>query len=190
MVRKSKLMTTVLIVLTFLVLTGCKSDPVLSAYQEDMSAFSENIAAIDEKMKEIDPQSEDAVKELLSCLDSMKEEFGKLAEMEVPKQFASVESLADEAGTYMSEAVELYNNVFSTTPYDEYSSVLADESYKRAMKRIEYIGQILQGKTPEGDDIIAVTEESENGTKKQPESEQNQDTTGGEDIPTEDLLEE
>lgn len=184
--EKKKLLIGSLIGLSMLTLVGCGKSASLSSYQDNMAAFSENIAAIDEKMNTIDAASENAVEELLECLNSMNEEFTNLAELEVPEQFASVETLADEAGSYMSEAVDLYKQVFSTTPYDEYSSVLADESYKRAMKRVQYIGEILQGRVPEGEDITVYTEGEE------PAATDTDDNTNGEEpeVPVEDLLEE
>lgn len=174
---------------TAFALVGCKGDASLTKYQDNMSAFSDNIAAIDERMNAIDPNSEEAISELLECLEEMDAEFTALAEMEVPKEFAAVESLADEAGSYMTEAVSLYQTVFTTTPYDEYSAMLAEENYKRAMKRKQYISEILQGRIPEGDDITTFyedDEEPENVPDVQPEESIPDDY----EMPTEDLLED
>ena len=90
-------------------------------------------------------------------------------------------NLADEAGTYMSEAVSLYRKVFSSEEYDDYSATLADESYNRALKRLHYISEILQGREPEGEDITYVTDE-------EMPTEETIPTMNSTEMPTEDLL--
>lgn len=157
---KTKKIAIVLLLSLFLsLITGCDKDKKLSAFEENMTTFKDNITGISETMDAIDPQSENAVFELISCLDSMNEEFQFLAEIEVPNKFASIESLADEAATYMSEANALYHQYYDEgTTYDETVKETAEENYSRAMKRITYISELLQGKIPEDADI-SVTEE-------------------------------
>ena len=141
-----------------LFLTGCKKDKALEEYRENMESFTENISDITSRMDAIDTESDTAAAELLGCLDELQVQFVLLGEMNVPKEFASVESLADEAGEYMTEAVLLYHDVFESEEYPEDTASAAKENYDRAMKRISYISSLLKGEIPEGDDII-ITEE-------------------------------
>lgn len=140
-------------------LTGCGKDAELEHYKENMTAFTENVADIKFQMEEIDPSGEDAVTDVLACLDELQIQFAILAEMEVPKEFISVESLADEAGSYMEEAVSLYHEVFEADEYDETTADVAAQNYDRAMTRLSYISTLLQGELPEGDNIIITEEE-------------------------------
>ncbi len=142
-----------------LCLTGCGKDQKLEEYSEHISTFTQNIADISTRMEEIDTSSDTAASEVLNCLDEMEAQFLILAEMEVPKEFASIENLADEASEYMTEAVRLYHEVFESAEYSEETASIAQENYNRAMKRLAYISSLLQGELPEGDDIIITEEE-------------------------------
>ena len=141
-------------------LNGCGKDAELEKYNENMTVFTENVTDIKLRMEEIDTASEDAVSELLGCLDELQVQFELLAEMEVPQKFASVESLADEASAYMTEAVSLYHDVFEAEEYDESTADVAVQNYDRAMTRLSYISTLLQGELPEGDNIIITEEEA------------------------------
>ena len=156
--KKNKYIALISLLSILICSTGCGADQKLSNYEANMTLFKDNIIGISETMDAIDPQSETAVTELLSCLDSMNEEFQFLDEMEVPRKFSSIESLADEASTYMSEANSLYHQYYDSSEYDETTKETADENYTRAMKRMNYISELLQGKIPE-DAEISVTEE-------------------------------
>ena len=94
-----------LAIMLCLCMTGCGKDQKLEEYNENISTFTLNIADISSRMEEIDTTSDTAASEVLICLDEMQEQFIILAEMEVPKEFASIESLADEASEYMTEAL-------------------------------------------------------------------------------------
>lgn len=155
MKKKYFLLFTVLL----LCLTGCKKNKDLEEYRENMESFTENISDITSRMDAIDTGSETAVSELLGCLDELQVQFVLLGEMNVPKEFASVESLADEANEYMTEAVLLYHDVFESEEYSSETASAAKESYDRSMKRISYISSLLKGEIPDGDDII-ITEEN------------------------------
>lgn len=138
---------------------GCGKDKELEAFEENMTTFKDNIAGLSETMAAIDPESDSAVFELLSCLDSMNSEFEFLASIEVPAKFSSIDSLADEASTYMSEANSLYHKYYDEgSEFDESTKEAAQQNYERAMKRITYISELLQGKIPD-DAEVSITEE-------------------------------
>lgn len=147
-----------LFLLMFLFITGCGKDRELEEYNENITNFTTSITEITTQMDEIDPNSEDATLELMGCLNAMQMQFQILAEMDVPREFAAVESLADEASAYMTEAVTLYNEVFSADEYQEEKFLAAQENYNRAMTRLSYISTLLQGEMPEGDNVT-ITEE-------------------------------
>ncbi len=110
-------------------------------------------------MDVIDTTSPDAAYSLLGCLDELEVQFAILSEMKVPSKFAGIESLADEASSYMTEAVSLYHEVFENTEYDVTTADIAKENYDRAMKRLSYISSLLQGKLPDDDNLIITEEE-------------------------------
>ena len=155
-----------LIFSTFL-FTGCGKDQSLEAYKENMTVFCNNIIAQNEIINAIDPASETATEDLLTSLDTIELEFTTLADMEVPEQFSAIESLADEAGAYMSEAVTLYREAFSAETYDETKSQLAAQSYQRAIKRVQYIGDILMGNLPDDENVeITYEDDTTSGDSK------------------------
>ena len=156
MLNKKILLASLLISLTF-IFTGCGStDRALDDYQKNMTTFYEQLSSITETINSIDTTSTDATKQLLTSLDELSVIFVDLAEMEVPVQFSAVDSLADEAGSYMTEAVSYYHSAFADGSYDDYSATLAQEDYKRAMTRVKYIGDILMGVMPEGDNVTII----------------------------------
>ena len=142
-----------------IMLSGCgKGNKELDAYYEGMNAFTTEITAIKDNMESIDRESADATTELLGYLDQLEEQFGVLAEMEVPKEFAGNEQLSDEAYSYMQEANRLFHEFYDDPESDRAIFDAASENYSRAMKRVGYISSILKGETPEGDGVD-VTEE-------------------------------
>ncbi len=159
-----------LIMANLFLLSGCGKDQSLETYKENMTVFCNNIITQNEIINSIDPASETATEDLLLSLDTIELEFTTLADMEVPKQFSAVESLADEAGSYMSEAVSLYHEAFEADSYDETKSQLAAQSYQRAIKRVQYIGDILMGNLPD-DENVEITYEDETSTSDDSQTE-------------------
>lgn len=146
--------------LTFsLFATGCGKDADLTEYEENVTSFIDEVSNIKLQMEEIDINSDSAIVDTLICLDEMQEQFYLLAEMDVPKEFASVESLADEASEYMTEAVTIYHEVFEADKYDATNADIAAQNYDRAMKRLSYISTLLQGELPEDENLIITEEE-------------------------------
>ena len=116
-------------------------------------------------MNSIDPASDTAVNQLLSQLDQIDMLFQQLAAIEVPDdfedQFGNIEELADEAADSMTEADSLYHEAYAEERLDESLLMAADENYSRAMKRVNYIAQLLQGQIPEGDNITVIEADDE-----------------------------
>lgn len=159
----------ILFISILFLLTGCgKEDEALNTYKENITAFCESITAQNDTINAIDPNSDTAVDELLAALDRLNEEFTTLADMDVPDEFSAVETLADEAGNYMNEAVSMYHDVFAADVIDIDTLEIANENYHRSMKRIQYIGDILMGQLPDGDDVSITYEDSD---QSEPESE-------------------
>jgi len=138
---------------------GCGQDAELTKYEEEVTAFIDSVSDIKLRMEEIDINSDSAIVDTLICLDEMQEQFFLLSEMDVPKEFASIESLADEASEYMTEAVTIYHEVFEADEYDAANADVAAQNYDRAMKRLSYISTLLQGELPEDENLIITEEE-------------------------------
>ncbi len=140
-------------------LCSCGKDPALTQLKNDVDTFCTNISNIDTAINNIDAESDNATSELLTNLDKLDEEFMNFAELDFPEEFDYLETLADEASSYMTEAVESYHDVYSENAYNEYTAEYAKENYSRAYKRIQIIIAFLHGEDPESIGLT-VTEES------------------------------
>lgn len=152
----------ILMILFFITLTGCGKNSEIEVYRMNMNQFFENIRIFDSSINAIDPDSESAVTELLSLLDSMNTSFSQMASLEVPDGFPGVEQLADEASSYMSEAVSYYHQAYE----DGYNASLEDvarQNYERANVRIQYILSIFHGDIPE--EIYTYEDDSEESSE-------------------------
>lgn len=143
-----------------LFLTACGEDETLNAYLEDMNTFFSKAAEYNENMNAIDRESDTAVTELLGYLDALEEDITWMAELEVPKEFSAVESLADEAAENMTQAVALFHQAYEGERYDDATAQAALEYYNRTNIRIQYIIMILHGEIPEGEGVTYTEENS------------------------------
>lgn len=141
-----------------MILCGCGKDEQLEEYKTQMSDFFDQIAELNSNMNAINASAEDAASQLLSYLDATEAAFEHLADLEVPKEFVSVENLADEAAENMTQAVSFYHQLYEAESYDSNVAMMADEYYKRANIRLQYIISILHGEMPEGDNVMIIME--------------------------------
>lgn len=142
---------------TSLLLSGCGTDQALETYKANMNQFFENAKIYDTSINAIDPESENAVEDLLTLLDSMDTSFAQMASLDVPEGFPGVEELADEASENMSQAVSYYHQAFEGEEYDSSTADIAKQYYDRANLRIQYIVAILHGDT---EDIYSYDEDA------------------------------
>ncbi|MBQ7841675.1 MAG: hypothetical protein IJ390_14490 [Lachnospiraceae bacterium] len=148
-----------LIAICCLFISGCGDDPKLTQFHNEIDSFYESLSTSVSALENIDPASESAVDDMLTQLDTLSVLFGNLAAIEIPEEFENIEELADEASEYMTEAGALYREAYADNGYDDSLAAAAGENYNRAMKRINYIAILLQGRIPEGEDVMIVTEE-------------------------------
>lgn len=158
---KKKILALALTVLTCITFVGCGGNNELTKYRKSVESFYKEAVEINDSINEIDAESENAPEELLKELDKLNELFQDFADLEVPEEYIAVESLADEAAGFMNEAVTLYHSSYSDGTFNDFSAGMAYEKYCRAIIRINYIGDILQGKTLEGENINIYYEEEE-----------------------------
>lgn len=138
----------------FSILTGCGESEELGSFQESINNFYTEVTDIEQSINNIDVNEEDAVTSTLIYMEQMMVQFEMLAELEVPVEFANVEELADDAADYMSEAVKLYTEAYEAESVNDSYIRAAMENYDSAIKRINYIADLLQGKIPEGAVVI------------------------------------
>ena len=151
----SKAFTLILtgLVCSFL-MAGCNTpDPELTKFKNDVNNFCDRISELDTSMNQIDAASDTASAQLLEYLDEVDMRFKTFAELDFPSSYDYLESLADEASRYMTEAVDYYHQSFSNGSYNEYTAEYAQENYSRAVKRIQIIITCLHGETPTDADI-------------------------------------
>ena len=134
--------------------TGCGEKEELTVFKENMSEFYEEVSLIESNLASVDESSEDAVSTLLIYLEQMSIQFQQLSEMDVPQEFISIEDLADDAYSYMKEAVRLYEEAYEEDYISDPLIQAAAENYASAMKRINYIAMLLQGEIPEGATVV------------------------------------
>lgn len=146
-----------------LTVSGCSGDPALTAYEEELNQFYENFSAQTAQLENINPSSGQATDELLAALHSLSDLTGQFARIEVPDSYkeAGVSDLAASAADHMAEAEALYYD--ACRDGKSFDSRIADAActhYLRAMQQINHIAVMLQGRTPEGDDITIVPQDA------------------------------
>ncbi|MGL5258715.1 MAG: hypothetical protein ACRC7V_01270 [Lachnospiraceae bacterium] len=141
-----KIKLNIIVVLFATLLLGCSNtNEELTTFENNMNAFYENIVATGEKINNIDVNSDQAITELINTLEEMKYHFNTLATINIPKEYNSIEQLILDAGSYMNESITLYTTAYNSEVFDETIADSASKYYTRAMERINYISQVLQG---------------------------------------------
>ena len=152
---------------TVLCLTACghtNEEKELAAFSSSISSFTASIQDANQQINELDVNDANASQELLSILDGLDEKFKELADLSVPEQYQSIETLADEASENMTNAVSYFHSAYEGEAFDEQDADVAYQYYTRAMVRIEYIGYVLVGEIPENDHV-KVQEQELNDTR-------------------------
>ncbi|MCM1090490.1 MAG: hypothetical protein NC092_13525 [Butyrivibrio sp.] len=147
--RKGFLLLTGL--LAAVTLSACGADPELQQFKKDMDSFCDSVAELHESINNIDAEAANASALALDYLDNLDIQFQKFAELDFPEEYDYLEELADEAGEYMSEAVQSYHEAFADGGYDESTGDYARENSARALKRLQVILDILHGENPTED---------------------------------------
>ena len=152
---------------TVLCLTACghtNEEKELADFSSSISSFTASIQDANQQINELDVNDANASQELLSILDGLDEKFKELADLSVPEQYQSIETLADEASKNMTNAVSYFHSAYEGEAFDEQDADVAYQYYTRAMVRIEYIGYVLVGEIPENDHVT-VQEHELNDTR-------------------------
>ena len=152
---------------TVLCLTACghtNEEKELADFSSSISSFTASIQDANQQINELDVNDANASQELLSILDGLDEKFKELADLSVPEQYQSIETLADEASENMTNAVSYFHSAYEGEAFDEQDADVAYQYYTRAMVRIEYIGYVLVGEIPENDHFT-VQEQELNDTR-------------------------
>ena len=153
--------------ITVLCLTACghtNEEKELADFSSSISSFTASIQDANQQINELDVNDANASQELLSILDGLDEKFKELADLSVPEQYQSIETLADEASKNMTNAVSYFHSAYEGEAFDEQDADVAYQYYTRAMVRIEYIGYVLVGEIPENDHVT-VQEQELNDTR-------------------------
>lgn len=152
---------------TVLCLTACghtNEEKELADFSSSISSFTASIQDANQQINELDVNDANASQELLSILDGLDGKFKELADLSVPEQYQSIETLADEASENMTNAVSYFHSAYEGEAFDEQDADVAYQYYTRAMVRIEYIGYVLVGEIPENDHV-KVQEQELNDTR-------------------------
>ncbi len=136
--------------------TGCGKSQQLDTFHDEMDSFYDSLSTAVVNLENIDPNSETAVEDMLAQLDNMTVLFHSLASMEYPDPFENVQETAMEAAEYLQEAARLYHETYAEG-YDDALAEAARENYSRAMKRINYVAILLQGRYPEDENVMILS---------------------------------
>ena len=141
-----KLITTISLIL--ILCSGCgraDDDPAakLKAYHDGITAFNASVSELSARMDAIDIDTDDADTNLLICLDEMKTHFEELSLLAVPDQYNGAKGLAVQAYSSMSEAVNLYHQLYSAESFDPDLSAQAKLRYDEAMGFVDSIGALI-----------------------------------------------
>lgn len=139
-------------------LTACGTDPEITQFKKKVDTFCTSVAELHESINGIDAQADDAAELALTYLDQLDRQFQDFAELDFPEEYDYLESLADEAGNYMKEAVNSYHAAYEGETYDEDTAAYARENSARALKRVQIILSILRGEDPSGVQTSSETE--------------------------------
>lgn len=160
------------VLLTAFLLTGCgKNDGTneLNSYQASMNTFCDNISYMNDQINALDGTGASDVKTLLKHLDTLDDQFSQMADLNVPDEFATIDSLADEASENMSMAVSYYHEAYDSDTFNQNYADAAYEYYTRANVRLGYILQILHGEEIVDEHVKYITDEetpAENSTSQ------------------------
>lgn len=146
------------------ILCGCGEDAALTKFKKDIDSFCSEISTLDTAINSIEANSPGAKYELLDYLDEADESFKHFSQLDFPEEFDYLESLADEASEYMTEAVSYYHETYSNGSYNETTAEYAKENYLRAFRRIQIIITFLHGEEPK--DVNLTIETSSEGVEE------------------------
>lgn len=156
---KNKIIFAVFSLITIVSFAGCgKSNqvsPELIVYKNQITQFYDKVNVSNAEIKNITYTDQASIDKMLDELDKVELSFAEFAEIKVPEEFESTESLADQASEFMTEAVALYHEALEGDEIDTAKAALAESKYNNAIECVNYIGDILQGKTPVGDNLIS-----------------------------------
>lgn len=135
---------------TILVFTlcACGNDPQLTQFKNDLNSFCDSVAEIDDSLNNIDAESDNAADLALDYLDKLEVAFADFAELDFPADYDYLEPVADEAYSYMQEAVSNYHLAYSDEIFNEETANYARENSARAFKRVQVILDIVRGNMP------------------------------------------
>lgn len=163
-VKKARIFIT--LILPACLFCACGRDAGLDRFYSEMEEFTRKAEEDFSALNAVDPDSETAVEDMLAAMDELAVTFQELSDMEVPDEFSSIEDLADDAGSYMKEAASLYHEAYADGTYAANVAEAAQENYKRAVKRMEYISIVLQGEMPTDEDVTITTENDAPGFRE------------------------
>ncbi|MDE7223351.1 MAG: hypothetical protein K2O34_06180, partial [Acetatifactor sp.] len=123
--------------------------PIDAKFNGEINTFCDNVSSIDAKINAISVEAEEnsiryATSDLLAYLDELEMEFMKFSNIDFPEEFDYLEEMADEAGSYMTEAVASYHKAYEDG-YNQSMEEYASENYSRACKRVHVILALLRG---------------------------------------------
>ncbi len=130
-------------------LTGCGANPIQAKFDNEINEFCESAADIGTRIDSIQVEAEEnsiryATSDLLSCLDELEVAFMKFSNIDFPEDYDYLESIAGEAGRYMTEAVSSYHKAYDEE-YNQAMEEYALENYSRACRRVQMILAALRG---------------------------------------------
>ena len=148
---KKKLLSAMTTLLLAFFLASCNSGQELEQFTSDIDSFCSSVASINDALNQIDADDENASQLALDYLDQLDKTFQDFAALDFPADYDVLEDAADEAGRYMTEAVEKYHQAFEGESYDEAAAAQARENSSKAFKQIQALLNALRSTAQNGD---------------------------------------
>lgn len=143
---------TILLTIIMLTFTGCgnSTEEVLS-FQNELNTVVLKMETIHKELNSIDVTSSDASEQALESLSSLKDAFRELAAIKVKDDdYSFIGELSAEGADYMDQAYDLFEEAYTTDPFDSETASLAYKYLERASKRVNVIITMLHGEVPDG----------------------------------------
>lgn len=129
---------------TVVLLTACGKNNN-EEYISQMQNFYDSVQETSASMNEIDTSNPEHSQLMIDYLDTMNQHFQMLSDIEIPEEYERTKPYVTNAGSYMNQAVTIYNQVLTSDVPDLQMLETAKVDYETAMNCIKSIGDILSG---------------------------------------------
>lgn len=143
---KNKYLILAVSVLTSLFLIGCgKNNKAYEYYENEVQTLYETIVTTDSALNNLDVNKETSVDDFFDSISKLKQSFSDFAAIDAPEEFDNCELLSSKAVDFLESAEINFHSALDNGYNEEYFNA-GVANYNDAVKCINYMGMVLQGK--------------------------------------------